>query len=552
MADRKFNPKKIQYKNTPSFLYNVILTLVNVPEKRDLIKKINQLFNMYEDPKDQISMLIDFYIIRLISQKIISFRQTDKNEFINYIIPDGDFGQQARNVLADAIDDDCPHDVITNVEAMVNQQLKYAKIFENADELASLSEDIGEGNFTVVDEAIEKYQKKITSLALDFKSVQMTSTQVKKSMLLSNEDHFSEVVDEVIENQARTDRWIKTGIKMLNNAMTGFEKGRLYLILAAAKKFKSGFLLNSAIWSIKHNVYDAVAAQGKKPIVLYVSLENSLRETIERVLSYVKGDEYMNEFSQRCANKEVSSSLYRSEFIKEGIITTSPYKANLAIEYRPSKTVDTEDINKMIDDIELDNYKVVALLVDYIELINPIQKNGKQDGAGYRLELADIGIELSNIGKQRDIPVITAMQLNRSALQQLEAESNFAGKAEAFTKINSGYIGESVRLVQVADMCIVIDKLSDVTASTTGKQITKDYLNIKIDTTRVRLKTPGNRLAIAHPFKPSYGMRLYEDINESIPSSEDLSVVVDRTDNKSGKTASGTTKSPVINLMPRG
>jgi replicative DNA helicase len=84
---------------------------------------------------------------------------------------------------------------------------------------------------------------------------------------------------------------------------------------------------------------------------------------------------------------------------------------DIVIKYYPNRSIDTNDLYTIVEEIEDDNKEVIALILDYIKRIRPAEKSKDE-----KEELKNVTNELKNFANEKDIPVITAHQLNRSSV----------------------------------------------------------------------------------------------------------------------------------------
>jgi hypothetical protein len=177
-----------------------------------------------------------------------------------------------------------------------------------------------------------------------------------------------------------------------------------------------------------------------------------------------------------------------------------PTRMTAFFRYRPSRSINTADIDNMIDDLKLEGYEVRMVVHDYIKRIMPVEYTGD-----IRIDLGTVVDEFSTIAKKRQIPFVSASQLNRDASkaieQALESKKNNIGQ-----KLGISHTGESKLMIENADY-VFINFIE--TQASTGKV----YLTSK------RVKSRGRKKSeveyIAHPFVKDNGMLLDEDINLS-------------------------------------
>lgn len=173
---------------------------------------------------------------------------------------------------------------------------------------------------------------------------------------------------------------------------------RVYCACGVAKGGKSGFLLSSAIWAKQYNSFKTKDPT-KTPVILYLSMENSNKETAKRIWNYCFGDNS----ELKNFNKTEAASMLQ----KAGIFTPDkPTLPALKIEYRSNRSVNAMDIAAILDDLEKNNQECVFLIVDYLARMKAIEPNKEQ-----RLELSNIANDLKVLANDYDIPILTAHQL---------------------------------------------------------------------------------------------------------------------------------------------
>lgn len=259
------------------------------------------------------------------------------------------------------------------------------------------------------------------------------------------------------------------------------ENGRLYLTCGVPKSFKSGTLLNICLWACKYNKNFSLKDPKKRPTVFYVTQENSVRETIDRLYFHLTGKS-VKEVNTQTAMDTIRKFLGMNE-------------VNLIIKYRPNKSISTLDLDAMIDEVEADGNEVILLVQDYTKRIR--SSNYTSD---IRIELGNVSDDFCNIAKARNIPVVSGCQLNREAYKTIE-EALRKGKKDIAKELNASHIGESAMLIENADYAFIINKEEDNVKN-------EEFLSFKLIASRV--KAP-KVTYFAQKFEN--GMRLEEDFN---------------------------------------
>jgi len=125
-----------------------------------------------------------------------------------------------------------------------------------------------------------------------------------------------------------------------------------------------------------------------KPVVVYLSMENSNKETLVRLWNHCFGD------SDSIANH---SDIEAARMFEEaGIFTpNSPIAPELLIWYRANRSINTADLAGMLEDLKKDGKQCVLLVLDYLKRIRPTETN-----KDLRLELGNVTNELKTIATE--------------------------------------------------------------------------------------------------------------------------------------------------------
>lgn len=203
------------------------------------------------------------------------------------------------------------------------------------------------------------------------------------------------------------DKCIITGIRGLNNLLSpGYLSGCLYVYAACPGNYKSGILLKSHVDTLKYNEHIKNTTNGKTPISMYISMENTMTQTIRRLWGILFPTADMSMFTI-----DEISEMMNNELTAKGMRSVILYYG-----YREKSTKDLESIIRSYNN---DKNEVVAVYLDYIKRIRP----GRTDAAATsseKSELHAIMNELKNICAEFNIPIVTGHQLNREAARQID------------------------------------------------------------------------------------------------------------------------------------
>lgn len=237
---------------------------------------------------------------------------------------------------------------------------------------------------------------------------------------------------------------------------------------------------------------------GKRPTVLLLTMENSVNETVERLFNMVVSNEDIRNFTPAQALKKLKDT---GEFKIEDVDDI-----DIVIRYEANRTISTDDIYSMIDDMADAGQDVVALIFDYIKRIRPAERAKDE-----KEELKNITNELKSLAQHYEIPVITAHQLNRDAASTVDAAMQ-ANKSDLAKFLGRSQVGSAWEVIENADwVCILqLEK-----KRSTGQY----YLTFK--RVKIRYKNVSDIGYFNHPFDMENRMRLLDDIGLAKPLSEE-------------------------------
>ena len=358
-------------------------------------------------------------------------------------------------------------------------------LFHDFESFSSINESIKDKDYK---KCVSIIKEDLTHLLAEMRSTSNIDTD--KSFTLED-NLFDDMIISIVNKLKDDRRRFVTGIKALNNILSpGFLSGRLYMFLARTGNFKSGLLLHIAIWLKRYSKHITARRNPDAiPTVLLITTENSIEETVERMFSIVVPDKSIHDLSPTSVIKELKQT---------GKMTLETNnKINIRIEYRNDREIDTNDIYGIIEDIEMHNAEVIALIVDYIKRIRAADSSQDE-----RIELKNCSSELKNLAENLDIPVITAMQINRSGNNLVEEAMN-KQKVDVAKLLGAGNVANCWDLIENSDwVCIInIEK----------HPVEKDYY-LAFKLVKIRYADSSNSVTyFNHPFADGDKIRLIDD-----------------------------------------
>jgi replicative DNA helicase len=208
------------------------------------------------------------------------------------------------------------------------------------------------------------------------------------------------------------------GLEELNKATNGgVTKKTLNLIAAGINTGKSLFLTSMASHFIKHYK------------VLYISLEMSQERIAERIDANLMRIPLNNLYKM---NKDQYLELYRKSI--------SSLKGGLVIKEYPTGCGSVNDFNSLLEELRIKkNFIPEIIMVDYLGIMASTRyKSGTENSYQYVKAISE---ELRGFAIKHNLPVFSATQINRSAMQ-----------SDDQAKMTD--VAESIGLAMTADLII--------------------------------------------------------------------------------------------------
>ena len=253
--------------------------------------------------------------------------------------------------------------------------------------------------------------KRISDFTNDFKNlVKEIDVEIKKSEEFNREgkgfdltkSNIKQTIHSVTKSLKAPTNKLQTGLQYLNRMLNGgFESGRSYLFMGVTGVGKSIILLSTALWIKKYNNLPKI--DGLKQAVLFISQENSMDETFERMFNINISGQDVRDFS----DEQIEEMMVKAGLVIDDNDNDS---INLIFKYFDDKEIGVSDIDEIIDDYAKNGIQIICVVQDYIEKLKP-----KFKFTELRHSLGSVATEMSELAKKRKIPFISAAQLNRMA-----------------------------------------------------------------------------------------------------------------------------------------
>lgn len=401
----------------------------------------------------------------------------------------------------------------------IDDCLSFGYVITVKDLMQQLLTQIDDGDF----KSYKAVSEDLYDLATTIINIKRNTSSVGSDQTFSLvEDQFAAVIEDAVQKLKDRNRIFITGIQRLNTILApGYMSKRLYVYLAFPGKGKSMVLLKSALDIKRYNKGVQTKDPDKRPAVLFLTLENDVPETIERLYNMSVDSDDIRNYSP----KQIKKKMRETGQLK---LTTDDNIDIIVKEYK-NRELDTNDLYTIINDLNDDGVEVITLIVDYMKRIRPAEKANDE-----KTELKNISNELKEVGKYFDIPVITAQQLNRAGASVVDAALQ-ANKEDVTRLVGRDSIAGAWEIQENADWtCIINPEVK--------KDTNELYMTFKLLKRRYRSSDENEKLRrldyFNQPFEPNNEIRLLDDIMlpkplalESLSSGQFVAV-----DEKRGKT----------------
>lgn len=388
---------------------------------------------------------------------------------------------------------------VTYVDETVSNLLDSASFAAYIHMFDQIGKDFDNANSYQKKQIIDEWKNKIN----------ICNTMIRNNKVNKAEEEFVSLREGIFEDYAKdthayisnTSSKLATGMVAMNCLLGGgFENTRVYGFFGLQGEGKSTTLLNLATQIKDFNKKYKTKDPTKKPAVVYLTLENTKRETFTRLFSMSTGKGRMIDYDAEDAIKMMRDS---------GLRVTDDNPIDLIIKYKPSNSIDTSYLYELADELAEYNYEVICYIVDYINVIRSVEKFS---AAEERLRLGSVINEFKTIATTLDIPIITAGQLNRDANKKVD-EQRSKGNPNLLEATDRSNLGESMLILNNLDGAFIITpSMIDNTK--------EKYLSIKLVKQRYTpsLKLLDYKYGVYHPYDSIDGIKLVNDVNDKTPA----------------------------------
>ena len=282
--------------------------------------------------------------------------------------------------------------------------IKWAKMLQKKDSFASALDLMDSEDESNIKNVVETMYKLSTEMISAYNVINVS--EVSNVFDTCDKDAMKAVIADA-KDARDPNRGIITGIRGLNSLLSpAYLGGCLYVYEGLPGNYKSGILLKGHVDTLKYNQHLKESLNGKTGISMYISMENTMTQTVRRLWSLLYPSADMSMFSV----DEIS------EMMDQALTENEMRSVVLYYGYREKSTA---DIANIIRSYNRDDTEVVALFFDYIKRVRPARTDAAAT-ASEKSELNAIMNEFKLIAAQFNIPIVTGHQLNREAAKLVD------------------------------------------------------------------------------------------------------------------------------------
>lgn len=396
----------------------------------------------------------------------------------------------------DQLDMNSVHEIqnaeITFIDSYVSEALKYSFINDDVDRALDVFTRFKSTTYGSRAAIVDEIEQLVNDMQTKFRRVKAQSTS--EMMFSLQNGTYEDVITEVFNKIKDPSRYLYTGMQGFNELLGGAAQSeRVYMLFGNTGAGKSMFLLNLALQMKKYNKNYKCKDPTKRPCIVYLTMENSVTETIERLFEIVVNKGEMKNYE--------SPQQIMDLLINEGeLYLADESPIDIIIKYQPNKSVDTSYLYQLTEDLEDEGYEVICLIQDHIKRIISSERNPDT-----RLELGAIVNDFKTFATLKDLVLFTNSHLNREGNRIVE-EGMRHSKADLIRQLGRANIGESMLMLDNLDGAFIISPEYD----------SQGNKHMAVQRIKERYKCT-DRVVVFLPFVSGNNAKLMEDMDLAVP-----------------------------------
>lgn len=386
--------KKINLKLEVFTLNSIVSFLYkdSVLRTQKVLKNIYKLFKTInpEPYQENPDLRTRFWVISKSLELMVDSRLESYNAIKSELMDDPESDEMIREYVRDIGKETIGYEDSKKLIQKLDDRLRFGYVLTIKEVLRDFLNAIDDEEYS----SYKAIAEDLEQLAISIVNIRRNTNSLNsEESFCLDPDKFDEVVTSAVMKLQDKMKIFTTGIRGLNTLLApGYLSKRLYMYLAFPGGGKSQILLKSALDIKKYNAHVKAKDPNKKPAVLLITMENTIDETIERIFNMsCTSDDIRNYTPQQVIKK-----------LKQGghLTLTDENDIDIIIKYYPNRSLDTNDLYGIIQELDDEGKEVIALILDYVKRIAPSEKASTE-----KEELKNITNELKSLAIYFDIPV---------------------------------------------------------------------------------------------------------------------------------------------------
>ena len=444
ISNRKLSRIGVKFDITTLNMIIAFLFKESVLRTRKVSNNINKLFNSLDMElyQDEPALMSRVWVISKTSEMLLKREMTNPDFLKVQLKDDTECDEYKESIIDESSETKISYEDSKYLIRKIDDILEFGYIVTIKEVFQEILNDIDKGDYKTY-KAVSDELYTVSNAVLNLHR-RMNSLDSDQTFTL-DPSSFEIIVSDAVTRLKDRNKIFTTGIRALNTILSpGYMSKRLYTYLAFPGGGKSQILLKTALDIRKYNSHIKPKDPNKRPGVLFLTLENSVEETIERI------------YNMTCTSEDIRNIPIK-RIIKQmkddgGLILSEENNVDIIIKYYDNRKLSTDDLYGLIQDMDDDGIEVIALIVDYLKRLKPAEKANSE-----KEELKNITNELKTIANFFDIPVITAQQLNRVSASVVDSAMQ-ANKEDLGRLIGRDGVAGAWEIIENSDFVCILNQ----------------------------------------------------------------------------------------------
>jgi len=310
--------------------------------------------------------------------------------------------------LENIINNEISANVIINSTERINNYIVWSKASKSVSKLYANLREAGKSDNVITQ---KNHLSNVLNVINELKdSLKLVDSNKAKFVERINFDNLTDIKTSFKKwKERKQDFTFTTGLKGLNKMLgkrKGVSLGESIVFCGLPHNFKSGILMSMAKWFVHYNI-PPKNDSGKKPLILFISLENEAFENMmwwfHKLYQIVSGEPPPPDLS----DDDIVNFIY--DYFNKNEYT-------FVIERYLPESFGYNDFVNLVEQYEELGYNVLAAIIDYLQCMN-LNPSNSVVGSNIQnhLLIKSLFNKMCNYTKSKGISLITAHQLNRDA-----------------------------------------------------------------------------------------------------------------------------------------